>query len=74
MFTDLASALAAIDGFMGCPEEFALPISDQLYDPVGIAMSVITDRVLARGWLPAGFEQRDGYRLYLYSGQGGVAA
>ncbi len=74
MFADVDSVLVAIDRFTGRPEEFALAISDDLQDPVGISMAVITDRVLSRGWLPAGFEQKDGFRLYHYSGQDGVEA
>ena len=74
VFTDVESALAAIDSFASRPEEFELPLSDHLQDPVGINMAVITDRALARGWLPAGFEQRDGYRLYRYSGPDSVEA
>lgn len=29
-------------------------------------MAIITDKVLARGWEPGGFIQKDGYRIYLY--------
>ena len=67
-FTNIDSVLSSIDDFTGRPEEFVLAISDALQDPFGVSMSVITDRVLARGWLPAGFEQKDGYRLYRYNG------
>ncbi|MCD0266965.1 hypothetical protein JWH11_11075 [Xanthomonas melonis] len=72
MFVDLASALAAIDAFSALAEEFELPISNDLQDPFGVNMAVITDRILARGWWPDGFEQRDGYRLYRYSTPGGA--
>ncbi|WP_115529618.1 hypothetical protein [Xanthomonas campestris] len=68
VFADLNSALMAVDGFIGPPEEFELPISNDLQDPFGVTMAVITDRALSRGWWPDGFEQRDGYRLYRYSG------
>lgn len=66
-FADTDSALSAIDGFAGRPEGFVLAISDRLNDPAGINMAIIADRALARGWLPAGFEQKDGFRLYRYS-------
>jgi hypothetical protein len=33
---------------------------------VGLNMALILDHVLARGWLPDGYEQRDGYRIYRY--------
>lgn len=65
--TNIYSALSLIDGFTGRPEEFVLAISDALQDPMGVNMALITDKVLERGWLPAGFEQKDGYRLYRYS-------
>lgn len=55
-----------IESFEGCPEDFELPISDQLQDPVGINMAIITDSILKRGWMPDGFEQKEGYRIYHY--------
>jgi hypothetical protein len=67
-FADIESAISAIDRFLGRPEDFRLAISDSLLDPIGVNMAMITDRILARGWFPVGFEQRDGYRLYSYVG------
>lgn len=55
-----------IESFEGRPEDFELPISDQLQDPVGISMAIITDSILKRGWMPDGFEQKEGYRIYHY--------
>ncbi len=55
-----------IGAFEGDPEEFRLPISDQLQDPIGINMAIITDSLLKRGWMPDGFEQKHGYRIYRY--------
>ena len=65
-FADIDSARLAVEKYSGAPEDFQLPISDELQDPMGITMAVITDTVLARGWDLDGFEQRDGYRVYKY--------
>jgi len=54
----------------GSPEEFRLPISDQLQDPVGLNMAVITDAILERGWEPDGFVQERGFRIYKYKTPG----
>ena len=35
-------------------------------DPIGVGMALIGDACLARGFEPAGFEQRDGHRIYKY--------
>jgi len=72
MFADVDPVLAAIDSFVCHPKEFILFNSDALQDPAGINMAIITDRVLARGRLPAGSEQKEGFRLYGYSGQDDV--
>jgi len=55
-----------IESFEGRPEDFKLPISDQLQDPVGLNMAIITDSILKKGWMPDGFEQKAGYRIYHY--------
>jgi len=55
-----------VNSFAGLPEQFVLAVPEALLDPVGMNMALITDRVLARGWQPDGFEQHDGYRLYRY--------
>ena len=49
-----------IESFEGEPEEFQLPISDELQDPIGMNMAIITDIVLKRGWMPNGFLQKEG--------------
>jgi hypothetical protein len=63
---DLAEAERRITVYDGPPEEFTLPISETLLDPVGVNMAIITDLILARGWSPDGFDQREGYRLFRY--------
>lgn len=65
-FVDLAAARSAIESFEGSPTEFELPIADELNDEIGMNMAILTDAILARGWMPDGFEQRDGYRIYKY--------
>jgi len=55
-----------VNCFVGTPEEFILAVPEALLDPIGVNMALITDRVLARGWQPDGFEQHEGYRLYRY--------
>ena len=59
-------ALKTIDSYDGPPEEFFLPVSEQLLDPVGINMAIICDRILSRNREPNGFEQQVGFRIYRY--------
>jgi hypothetical protein len=59
-------ALRVIDSHDGLPEEFLLPISEELLDPVGVNMVIICDRILSRNWEPNGFEQRIGFRIYRF--------
>ncbi len=66
----LGEALAAIDAHQGPAETFSLPIADSLNDAMGMAMAIITDRILARGWEPAGYEQGKGLRVYRYKAMG----
>ncbi len=35
-------------------------------DTMGAGMAILVDGILAQGYIPDGFEQRDGYRLYSY--------
>jgi hypothetical protein len=65
-FNDVDEAAKYVDEFKGRPEELELAISDELQDPIGINMALITDRILAKGWEPDGFKQDNGYRIYLY--------
>jgi len=64
--TTLASALAEIDAFDGAPQDLALSIDESLLDPAGFSMALVTDRILARGWMPDGVEPHDGYRVFRY--------
>jgi len=35
-------------------------------DVIGAGMAFVVDAVLAQGYMPDGFDQRDGFRLYRY--------
>ncbi len=47
-------------------KEETLLISDELNDGMGLNMTIIVDGILKRGYMPDGFEQKDGYRVYKY--------
>lgn len=64
--TTIHEALAAIDAHQGSAETFTLSIADSLHDPMGMAIAILTDRILARGWMPGGYEQGEGFRAYRY--------
>ncbi len=64
--TTLASALAAVDAFDGAPQDFSLSIDESLLDPAGFSMAIVTDRILAKEWMPDGVEPCDGYRVFRY--------
>lgn len=68
--SDVREALALVDAYCGEPEGFSLAVSESLLDPVGMHMAMVTDRILARGWWPDGFEQHAGYRVYRYKRMG----
>jgi hypothetical protein len=57
-----------VDTFQRDASELRLLIPDALQDEMGLNMALILDHVLARGWLPDGYEQRDSYRIYRYKG------
>ena len=65
-YTDIEEARLAVEQFDGSPADFLLPVSDELQDTMGIAIAIVTDAVLAKGWAPNGFDQQDGYRVYKY--------
>jgi hypothetical protein len=65
-FKDVDEVLKYVDEFQGEAEELELAISDALQDPIGINMALITDRILKKGWEPDGYEEKDGYRVYMY--------
>jgi hypothetical protein len=69
-YTNLNDALAAIEAHKGSADTFTLAIADSLNDPMGAAMAIITDRALARGWEPDGYEAGAGFRVYRYKPAG----
>ncbi len=62
----IEEAQEMIRAFEGKPEDFKLPISDDLQDPMGMNIAIITDNILKKGWMPGGFDQEQGYRIYKY--------
>jgi len=62
----VSDALRIIDSYDGPVEDFVLNISEELLDPVGVNMVIITDRILSREWEPNGFDQHVGFRVYRY--------
>lgn len=42
-------------------------ISDTLNDPMGLNMAMIVDEILKTGYMPDGFEQKSGFRIYKYN-------
>lgn len=65
-FVDLEAAKLAIDSFEGDAGEFELAISDELNDPIGMNMAILTDAIMMKGWEPDGFEAKPGYRVFKY--------
>ena len=66
----IEEAMQLIQSFRGRPEDFELPIANELLDPVGINMAIITDAILARDWEPNGYTDGDGCRVYRYKATG----
>jgi hypothetical protein len=64
--TSIVEALELVDSFDGKPEDLQLAIPERLLDAVGINIAIITDHIIRRGWLPDGFTQGPGYRLFCY--------
>jgi len=62
----LQEALRQVEEFQGEPSQFVLAFPDDLDDPIGINMAVLTDKILDRGWMPNGFIQKSGFKLYKY--------
>lgn len=46
--------------------EETLWIDESLNDPIGMNMAIICDGILAAGYRPNGFEQKEGFRIYKY--------
>jgi len=59
-------AITFVENYNGPAENFELAVADSLLDPVGINMAIITDKVLSKGFRPAGFEQKEGFRIFKF--------
>ena len=68
-FKNVESAVEYVRSFDGKAEDLQLPIADEMNDQFGMNMAIITDSILARGFEPNGFEQKQGYRIYVYKSQ-----
>ena len=68
--TTLDEAITIVENYEGPAEDFELAIADTLLDPVGVNMAIITHRILAKGFDPNGFEQKEGFRVYKYREHG----
>lgn len=64
--TTVEEARLLIESFKGKPEDFQLAIANELLDPVGVNMAIITDAILAREWEPDGYTEAMGCRIYKY--------
>ena len=64
------AALEYVKAYEGQAADLLLAISDQLNDPAGMNMAIIGDAILGRGFMPEGFEQKEGYRVYKYKDGG----
>lgn len=47
--------------------EETLWVSDELNDTLGMNMAIITEGILKAGYMPNGFDQEEGYRVYKYN-------
>jgi len=65
-FKDAKEASQYVENFEGKASDLRLSICDSLQDPIGINMAIITDKILGRGWEPNGYEDKEGYRVYMY--------
>ncbi len=71
IFTSAEDAAEHVNATTISGDKFELAISNDVTiagqpDAAGAGMAIIVDGILAQGYLPDGFEQRDGYRLYSY--------
>jgi len=60
-------ALSVIAEHSGSASTLKLAVSNRLNDELGANMAVVTDAILASGWLPDGYEDNGDHRIYRYS-------
>ena len=65
-FQDVQTTLMAIQSHAGGAREFKLLVPEAMINDGGMTMAMVTDGILAQGWLPDGYIQKDGYRVYEY--------
>jgi hypothetical protein len=70
-FATAESAVQYVEAATFSQPTFTLQIADNFTfagqpDRMGAGMAILLDAILARGFVPDGFEQKDGYRLYRY--------
>jgi hypothetical protein len=65
-FKDTKEAAQYVEKFEGKASDLKLAICDSLQDSIGINMAIITDIILGKGWEPNGYEEKEGYRVYMY--------
>ncbi len=68
--TTVQEARNLIEAYEGHPEDFQLQVADELLDPMGMNMAIITDSILAREWEPNGYTQANGCHIYKYKAMG----
>ena len=70
-FESAEAALAYVKETTFSEPTFTLAIADRFTfagqpDTIGAGMAVVLDAILAKDFMPDGFEQKQGYRLYRY--------
>ena len=65
LFTNLDDAINFVLKSFDEKEE-TLKIADELNDAIGMNMAIIGNEILKKGYMPNGFEQKEGYRIYKY--------
>lgn len=65
IFTTVKEARAYVSKNFTETKEILL-ISDSMNDAMGLNMAMIGDLILKKGYMPKGFEQKKGYRIYKY--------
>ena len=70
-FESAESAVRYVKGTTFDQATFTLAVADGFTfagraDTMGAGMAIVLDAILAKGFWPDGFEQKDGYRVYRY--------
>ena len=68
-FINVKDAVEFVRSYKGEAKDLKLLISDELNDSMGMNMAIIGDSILAKGFVPNGFDQKSGYRIYIYKTQ-----